>query len=66
METRIRRAKANVSPSRKSQRRRIQVFHGIAGAASLAQQKELGSRAECFESLTVVLQPSYSCSITSF
>jgi hypothetical protein len=32
----------------------------------LAQQKGLGCRAECFQSLTVVLQPSHSCSITSF
>jgi|SRR5215472_2008527 len=28
--------------------------------------KELASRAACFQSLTVVLQPSHSCSNTSF
>jgi len=32
----------------------------------LARKKVLGSRTECFQSLTVVLQPSHSCSVTSF
>jgi hypothetical protein len=32
----------------------------------LVPKKGLGCRTECFESLTVVLQPFYSCSITTF
>jgi len=38
----------------------------MRGFDTLVPKKVLGSRTECFQSLTVVLQPSHSCSITSF
>src|SRR5215831_9928678 len=34
-------------------------------AENLVPKKGLGCRTECFQSLTVVLQPSHSCSIIS-
>jgi hypothetical protein len=38
----------------------------IAGTKNRRLSAELWSRTECFQSLTVVLQPSHSCSITPF
>ncbi len=39
---------------------------GICTSAPLVPKKGLGRRVERFQSLTVVLRPSHSCSITSF